>query len=185
MTLYTTMSSPIGELLLVGTEPDEATAGPVLMALSMTRQRTAVTPGPGWRQAREPFADVVRQLGAYFDGELRAFDLTLRTRGSAFQERVWLALEAIPYGTTISYGHLAARIGAGAADARAVGTAVGANPLLLLRPCHRVIGADGALRGYAAGLDRKEFLLRLEGTLPPALELAAPPLDHRARPVRL
>ncbi|MCK9893586.1 methylated-DNA--[protein]-cysteine S-methyltransferase [Frankia sp. AgB32] len=179
--LHTTVSSPIGELLVVGTEPEEADAGPALTALSMTRQRGAVTPGPGWRPAREPFVDVVRQLGAYFDGELRDFDLTLRTRGSVFQERVWRAMETIPYGTTISYGQLAARIGAGRADARAVGTAVGANPLLLLRPCHRVIGADGALRGYAAGLDRKEFLLRLEGTLPPAVEFAA----ARARAVRL
>nr|WP_235948685.1 MGMT family protein [Candidatus Frankia alpina] len=88
---------------------------------------------------------------------------------------VWEALESIPYGTTVSYGQLAGRIGADRRDVRAVGTAVGANPLLLVRPCHRVIGADGALRGFAAGLLRKEFLLRDEGALALTLDLATAP----------
>ncbi|SNQ51578.1 Methylated-DNA--protein-cysteine methyltransferase (6-O-methylguanine-DNA methyltransferase) (MGMT) (O-6-methylguanine-DNA-alkyltransferase) [Frankia canadensis] len=170
MTLYTTMPSPLGELLLAGTDSGDGADGVALTSLSMTRQRGAVAPAAHWQRAREPFAEVVRQLDRYFAGELREFRLTLRSHGSPFQERVWRELEAIPYGTTISYGALAARMGAGRRDARAVGTAVGANPLLLIRPCHRVIGADGALRGFAAGLDRKEFLLRHEGARTPALE---------------
>lgn len=82
--------------------------------------------------------------------------------GSDFQRRVWKALENIPYGTTLSYGEVAARIGASRAAVRAVGTAIGANPLLIVRPCHRVIGASGALTGYAGGLERKRQLLDLE-----------------------
>ncbi len=170
--LYTTLASPVGELLLVGTATDQAPGGLILASLSMPGQRGAAVPAPHWRRAAEPFVAVAGEIEEYFAGERRGFTLTLRTRGTGFQERVWRALEEIPYGTTISYGQLAARIGAGRGEVRAVGAAVGANPLLLVRPCHRVIGADGTLRGFAAGLDRKEFLLRHEGALAPTLDLA-------------
>lgn len=86
-------------------------------------------------------------------------------QGTEFQRRVWGALDTVPYGATVSYGQIAERIGTPGAGVRAVGTAIGRNPLLVVRPCHRVIGADGALRGYAGGLERKEQLLGLEGVL--------------------
>ncbi|EIV91220.1 methylated-DNA--[protein]-cysteine S-methyltransferase [Frankia sp. QA3] len=175
MMVYTTLTSPVGDLLLVGAESDQASGGLALASLSMPQQRGAAVIAPHWRRADEPFAEAARQIAEYFVGERRTFTLTLRTRGTDFQERVWQALESIPYGTTVSYGQLAGRIGAERGEVRAVGTAVGANPLLLLRPCHRVIGADGALRGFAAGLARKEFLLRHEGALAPTLDLAPAP----------
>jgi len=183
--LYATMPSPVGELLVVGVEADDAPGGVALTALSMTRQRSAVAPAAHWRRAPERFVDVVRQIEAYFAGEARMFDLTLHDQGSTFRQRVWRALEAIPYGETISYRELAGRVGAGPRDARAIGSAVGANPLLLVRPCHRVIGADGSLRGFAAGLDRKEFLLRHEGALAPTLDLTPKPRTPASDPVRL
>ncbi|MCM3922317.1 methylated-DNA--[protein]-cysteine S-methyltransferase [Frankia sp. AiPs1] len=169
--LYTTLASPVGELLLVGAATDQAPGGFVLTSLSMPGQRGATVPAPHWRRAPE-LAAAAGEIEEYFAGDRRAFTLALRTGGTGFQERVWRALEEIPYGTTITYGQLAARIGAGSGEVRAVGTAVGANPLLLVRPCHRVIGADGTLRGFAAGLARKEFLLRHEGALAPILDLA-------------
>ena len=102
-----------------------------------------------------------RQLGAYFDGAPDAFDLPLRLEGTPFQRRVWAALLEVSHGTTVSYGALAARIGEPGA-ARAVGAANGQNPLAIVVPCHRVVGAGGALTGYAGGLDRKRALLGLE-----------------------
>ncbi|MCM3886769.1 methylated-DNA--[protein]-cysteine S-methyltransferase [Frankia sp. R82] len=175
-TTYTTLPSPLGDLLLVGIERPDLPTGFALSGLScMTGQPRAARPGPTWRRAPEPFRPAATQLAEYFAGQRHTFDLPLWTGGSAFAERVWRALETIPFGTTITYGQLAGRIGAGRSDARAVGTAVGANPLLLVRPCHRVIGADGRLRGFAAGLDRKEFLLRHEGVLGAALDLPIPP----------
>ncbi|KQC38132.1 methylated-DNA--[protein]-cysteine S-methyltransferase [Frankia sp. ACN1ag] len=170
--LYTTLASPVGELLLVGAATDQAPGGLALASLSMPGQRGAAVPAPHWRRTPELFAAAAEEIEEYFAGERHAFTLTLRTGGTGFQERVWRALEAIPYGATISYGQLAARVGVGRGEVRAVGAAVGANPLLLVRPCHRVIGADGTLRGFAAGLDRKEFLLRHEGALAPTLDLA-------------
>lgn len=106
-------------------------------------------------------AEAVRQLDAYFAGELRAFDLPLRPGGTPFQLTVWEALRRIPYGTTMSYGQLAASIGRPAA-ARAVGGANHHNPLAIVVPCHRVIGADGALTGYGGGLGLKKALLAIE-----------------------
>ena len=103
----------------------------------------------------------VRQLGEYFRGHRRQFDLPLDLRGTAFQRAVWTELMRIPYGTTISYGELAARIGRPRA-ARAVGAAVGANPVPIVIPCHRVIGKTGALVGFGGGLDLKRRLLALE-----------------------
>jgi methylated-DNA-[protein]-cysteine S-methyltransferase len=104
------------------------------------------------------------QLGEYFGGQRRSFDLPLSPQGTEFQQRVWDALRSIPYGQTISYGDLAERI-ADPRAARAVGLAVGSNPLPIVIPCHRVIGADGSMTGFGGGIERKEILLQLEGAL--------------------
>jgi methylated-DNA-[protein]-cysteine S-methyltransferase len=111
--------------------------------------------------------EAAAQLAAYFAGELTAFDLPLDLAGSEFQRRCWLALATIPYGQTVSYGEQARRLGLGPASARAVGAANGQNPLPLVLPCHRVIGADGSLTGFGGGLERKRFLLEHEGALLP------------------
>jgi methylated-DNA-[protein]-cysteine S-methyltransferase len=112
-------------------------------------------------------AKAMRQLGAYFDGELVDFDLLLDLRGSEFQCRCWLALASIPYGQTVSYGEQARRLGLGSDAARAVGAANGQNPVPIVLPCHRVIAANGSLTGYGGGLDVKRFLLEHEGALLP------------------
>lgn len=119
---------------------------------------------PAWRHDPGRFRAAGEQLAAYFAGDLEEFRLELRAEGTAFRERVWAALDAVPYGSTTTYGEIAARIGASRAAVRAVGGAIGANPLLIVRPCHRVIGADGSLTGYAGGLERKVRLLTLEGS---------------------
>src|SRR5581483_304656 len=111
--------------------------------------------------------DAARQLEAYFRGELTAFDLPLDLDGTEFQRRCWLALATIPYGQTVSYGEQARRIGLGADRARAVGAANGQNPLPIVLPCHRVIGAAGSLTGFGGGLETKRFLLEHEGALLP------------------
>ena len=98
---------------------------------------------------------------------LDGFDLTLAPRGTPFQQRIWRALDSVRYGTTISYGELAAQLGVPPDRIVALGAAVGANPLLIVRPCHRVIGADGTMRGYAGGVERKQWLLSHEGILLP------------------
>ncbi|MET8827898.1 methylated-DNA--[protein]-cysteine S-methyltransferase [Streptomyces sp. NPDC004610] len=154
---YTRLGSPLGELLL--------TAGPdaALTSLSVPGQRGGRTVRDGWIHDPALFRAAEEQLTAYFAGELKEFALPLRAPGTPFRERVWQALDAVPYGATTTYGEIAARIGASRIAVRAVGGAVGANPLLVLRACHRVIGADGSLTGYAGGLDRKLRLLELEG----------------------
>ena len=108
--------------------------------------------------------ECVRQLRAYFDGSLTGFDLPLNPQGTPFRKKVWAALQEIPYGETRSYGQLAEMVGQPRA-VRAVGGANHHNPIAILIPCHRVIGADGSLTGYGGGMDKKEFLLRLEGGL--------------------
>lgn len=162
MTAYTTIASPLGDLLLVG---DENT----LTSLSMPGQRNAPVVQPGWRPDAEPFAEVIRQLAGYFAGELTEFDIRLAESGTEFQQRVWRALEEIPYGATTTYGALAERLGVARDRVQALGAAIGANPLLVVRPCHRVIGADGSMRGYAGGVERKVRLLVHEGARQPAL----------------
>lgn len=159
ITYWTTLDSPLGPLLL--------TAGPSgeLTSLSLPGQKGGRTVQPGWRQDPGPFRAAGEQLTAYFAGELTEFRLPLHSTGTPFREQVWAALDAIPYGATVSYGEIAARIGAPRAAVRAVGGAIGANPLLIVRPCHRVIGADGSLTGYAGGLERKVRLLTHEGVL--------------------
>ncbi|MFI1004205.1 methylated-DNA--[protein]-cysteine S-methyltransferase [Streptomyces galbus] len=159
-TYATHVPSPLGPLLL--------TAGPdgALTSLSVPGQRNGREMRADWHADPGPFREATEQLAAYFAGELKEFRLPLRAEGTAFRERVWAALDDVPYGATTSYGEIAARIGAPRAAVRAVGGAIGANPLLVLRPCHRVIGADGSLTGYAGGLERKVRLLTLEGCLP-------------------
>lgn len=168
-TSYTTFDSPLGELLLVGEESATTPGGTALTALSLPQQQRGVTIQPHWRRDPAPFAEVVRQLRAYFAGELTRFELEFRTTGTDFQERVWQALEAIPYGTTTSYGRLAEVLGVPRGEVRALGAAIGANPLLIVHPCHRVIGVDGTMRGYAAGVEAKIALLTHEGALQPTL----------------
>jgi len=104
-----------------------------------------------------------QQLSEYFAGTRREFDLPLRPVGTEFQRRVWDVLATVPWGTTTTYGAIAARLGLPPGASRAVGAANGANPLPVVLPCHRVIGSDGTLTGYAGGLERKALLLRLEG----------------------
>lgn len=158
MAVYTTIDSPIGELLLTG-EP--SADGVVLTALSMGGGK-GVAVREHWTADPAAFGSVAAQLGDYFAGERTEFDLEFTTAGSDFQRGVWQALDGVPYGDTVTYGEIAARIGASRAAVRAVGTAIGSNPLLILRPCHRVIGADGSLTGYAGGVERKQRLLELE-----------------------
>lgn len=164
MTMYATVDSPLGELLLVGEEATAEAGGVALASLSMPGQKGAAVVQDGWIHAPEAFAGIAGQLRAYFEGRLTHFDIAyVEGQGTEFQRRVWCALDTVPYGETVSYGQIAERIGTPGAGVRAVGTAIGRNPLLVVRPCHRVIGADGALRGYAGGLERKERLLGLEG----------------------
>jgi len=164
MSIYQTQSSPIGELLLVG-EPAER--GVALTSVSMTGQRYAPVPRDDWQLAPGAFADATAQLEAYFAGERTAFDLDLAPRGTPFQQRIWQALDSVRYGSTITYGQLAAQLGVPRDRIVALGAAIGANPLLIIRPCHRVIGADGTMRGYAGGVERKQWLLVHEGILLP------------------
>jgi methylated-DNA-[protein]-cysteine S-methyltransferase len=166
MTSYMMTKSPVGELLLAG---EETTDGVALTSVSMSGQRYASVPRDDWRLSPEAFADAVSQLEAYFAGDLTVFDLDLAPRGTPFQQRIWRARDSIRYGTTITYGELAAQLGVPRDRIVALGAAVGANPLLIVRPCHRVIGADGTMRGYAGGVERKQWLLTHEGALHPML----------------
>jgi methylated-DNA-[protein]-cysteine S-methyltransferase len=163
ITVWTSLASPLGDLLLVGEESPTAKGGTALASVSMTGQRNAAVVQPGWVAKAEAFEEVAEQLRAYFAGESTTFDLEFTEHGTEFQRRVWAALEQVPHGRTVSYGELAEQAGLPRGSARAVGTANGSNPLLVVRPCHRVIGADGSLTGYAGGLERKRQLLQLEG----------------------
>ena len=151
---YTWMESPTGRLLLAG--DDER-----LRYILFADGREPAMPQPNWHPSDTPLRETIRQLRAWFAGELRNFDLALAPEGPAFHQRVWRELCNIPYGETISYGELARRIGSPNAS-RAVGRANGANPIPIVIPCHRVIGSNGKLTGYGGGLPRKEFLLGLE-----------------------
>ncbi len=151
---YATYESPVGPLLLAG-EPN------ALHRVSFESSKRSTPPGADWKLDKKPFAEVIRQLQAYFRGELKEFDLPLAMEGTEFQLRVWNALRAIPYGETISYAQLAERIGNPKA-VRAVGLANGSNPIPIIVPCHRVIGSDGSLTGFGGGLSTKKMLLELE-----------------------
>jgi len=121
-------------------------------------------PDPEWQRDDSLFTGVFAQLRAYFAGELTGFDLPLHIGGTAFQNAVWTALADIPFGETVSYGELAGRIGRPTAS-RAVGAANGANPLPIVLPCHRVVGADGSLTGFGGGIETKRALLAHERRL--------------------
>jgi methylated-DNA-[protein]-cysteine S-methyltransferase len=158
-TRWTTIPSPAGELLLTR-------VGGAVTGIWFPPH----TPPTGAVRDDGGFDDVTTQLDEYFRGERTTFDLVLAPHGSEFQRAVWAALLEIPYGETASYVDIARRIGLPTAS-RAVGAANGSNPLPIVVPCHRVIGASGKLTGYAGGLERKRLLLDLESTAPPLLRL--------------
>ena len=151
---YTYLSSPIGSLLLAA----DATG---LREITFPKNGAPVPPQPDWHEDPSAFTEPIRQLRAYFAGDLETFDLPLSPQGTPFQQTVWSELLNIPFGETISYGELAKRIGNPNAS-RAVGLANGSNPIPIVVPCHRVIGANGKLTGYGGGLPIKEKLLALE-----------------------
>ena len=159
MRTHTVIDTPVGPLTIVAEEGQ-------IRCLYMDLQRHRPDDDelgelePGGRDT-EPFKAAADQLDAYFAGDLTTFDLPLAPRGSDFQQRVWAALREIPYGETESYGQLAERIGS-PGGARAVGLANGKNPIGIIIPCHRVVGADGSLTGYGGGIERKRQLLDLE-----------------------
>lgn len=155
--MWTVLPSPIGDLRIIERDGQ-------ISAIEFSPFRQPADGRPlGARSEDHPvLAEAVRQLLAYFDGELTEFDLPLAPRGSDFQQRVWEQLSKIAYGDTASYGEIAGRLGMTNAASRAVGTANGRNPIPIVIPCHRVIGADGTLTGYAGGIERKQTLLELE-----------------------
>jgi methylated-DNA-[protein]-cysteine S-methyltransferase len=158
---FSFLASPIGELLLTGD-------GDALTGIWFPDDRQTTPVDPSWHRDDPVFGEVTRQLTAYFRGELTEFQLQLNAHGTPFQQRVWEALTKIPYGVTTSYGKLAAELGDPRAT-RAVGLANGRNPIPIIIPCHRVIGADGSLTGYGGGMHRKQWLLALEGRALPFL----------------
>ena len=156
MTYYTLIDSPLDPLMLVSD-------GEALTGLYMELQKHVPEVRPDWRknETLPLFARAAEQLRGYFEGALRAFDIPLSLAGTVFQQSVWEELMRIPYGETISYGELARRLGKPGSP-RAVGLANGRNPISIVVPCHRVIGASGKLTGYGGGLDRKAALLDFE-----------------------
>jgi methylated-DNA-[protein]-cysteine S-methyltransferase len=160
--LYTTMESPVGELLLSGD-------GRALSGLGMYSGGTRPRIPEGWRRDDVVFADALAQLDEYFAGTRTQFELALAPQGTPFQRRVWDLLLEIPFGTTTSYGALARTLG-DPLLARAVGLANGRNPIGIVVPCHRVIGADGSLTGYGGGLPNKRWLLDHEARVRTPIE---------------
>ncbi|MCW2812351.1 MAG: methylated-DNA--protein-cysteine methyltransferase [Friedmanniella sp.] len=169
--MWTLVDSPAGPIRVIAIDgavtaieftaepPAEATAR---SSMRVAAARAAVRPA-GDRVDDDPLlVETTRQLTAYFDRELEEFDLPLRPGGTPFQERVWAELRRIGYGRTASYGELATRLGMVKGAARAVGAANGRNPIGIVIPCHRVVGAAGSLSGYAGGVERKQLLLKLE-----------------------
>lgn len=157
---YTYHDSPVGPLLIAGRDD-------VLHVMSFPTGHKRVKPKRDWIRDDTILPEVRRQIDAYFAGELTEFDLKLAPEGSPFELAVWQALQGIPYGETVSYGEIARRIGQPLSAARAVGAANGDNPIPIVIPCHRVIGADGSLTGFGGGLETKEFLLALERRVRP------------------
>lgn len=151
---YTRVKSPVGQLYL-------ASRGGLLCSLLFDPRGGILPSGPEWKESGSPFGEVLRQLEAYFAGELSVFDIPLLLEGTPFQRAAWKELQKIPYGETITYGEQARRMGRPKA-ARAVGGANGRNPVAIVIPCHRVIGSGGRLTGFGGGLDIKQKLLRLE-----------------------
>jgi len=164
--VHTVLATSLGELTVVR---EEGTVTGLYFPRHWPRpDRTAFGP-----RSDEGFEEIARQLGEYLDGDRNEFDLPLKVRGSQFDRRVWELIGSVPYGETTTYGKLAHSLGAGT-EPRDVGAAVGRNPVCIIIPCHRVVGATGRLTGYAGGLDRKRTLLEIEhagraerGTCPP------------------
>ncbi len=156
--LYCYMPSPIGDLLLGG---DECS----LFIIGFPEGKGRVEPHPEWVESNIRFNEEQKQLTEYFRGERKVFDLALSPRGTAFQIQVLDALQEIPFGRTCSYRDIAQKIGRPKA-VRAVGAANGRNPIPIVIPCHRVIGADGSLTGFGGGLEAKAWLLTHEGSAP-------------------
>lgn len=154
---YTELRSPLGELLLLSD-------GESLAGLYYADHRRGPAPSADWRRDKAPFKQVADELAAYFAGESCEFDIRLAPRGSDFQRAVWNELRRIPPGATLTYAELASRLGRPKA-VRAAGAANARNPISIIVPCHRVVGANGALTGYAGGLQRKEWLLTHEAAL--------------------
>jgi methylated-DNA-[protein]-cysteine S-methyltransferase len=159
---YDTMPSPVGELLLTADDSG-------LTSVRFDKEPGGHSPAAGWQRADNATSARARiiaaaraELDAYFAGELTTFTVPLAARGTPFQERVWAALRDIAFGETITYGELARRVGDPGA-VRAVGGANGRNPIPVIVPCHRVIGADGSLTGFGGGIERKRWLVRHEG----------------------
>ncbi len=164
MILYQHIDSPVGPLLLAAGQDG-------LHLIEFQSPRHPMARLPEWREDSNAMLDATRaQLDEYFAGTRKDFDLPLAPQGTAFQKDVWRTLATIPYGETVSYAQLAQRVGKPTAM-RAVGAANGRNPLPIVLPCHRVIGADGSLTGFGGGLPTKQFLLELEGALPRATDL--------------
>lgn len=165
---FTTLPSPVGVLLLTSD-------GRALTGLYLGENAGEPVGGleVGWQRSEEPFRVAIEQLNDYFSGRRREFDVPLAATGTGFQQRVWAALATIPFGETRSYGDIARSLGQPGAS-RAVGLANGQNPISIIVPCHRVIGANGTLTGYGGGLERKRWLLEHEGALAgqPSLSLA-------------
>jgi methylated-DNA-[protein]-cysteine S-methyltransferase len=160
--VYDVVPAPIGRLIV-------ASDGGAIAGVWMANASPADATWLEHRGTDAVLAEARGQLDHYFAGTLRQFTLPLAPNGTDFQRRVWRALGAIPFGTTISYAELARRVGSSAA-VRAVGAANGRNPIPIIVPCHRVIGSDGSLTGFGGGLDRKRWLLQHEGALPAAQE---------------
>lgn len=154
MISYTYLETPVGVLLLEANEDG-------LREIAFSKAGRRLPPQSDWQEDATVFRETIRQLRAYFAGELEEFEIRLAPEGTSFQRRVWTELLNIPYGETASYGELARRIGNPKA-CRAVGLANGSNPIPIIIPCHRVIGSNGKLTGYGGGLPVKEKLLALE-----------------------
>jgi methylated-DNA-[protein]-cysteine S-methyltransferase len=153
-TYYSDIDTPLGQMVVRGD-------GQFVTGLYLPTHKGWRGPDAAWRQSDAPFVAVREQLAEYFAGERQQFDMPLKLAGTPFQQRVWQELVRIPFGTTITYAQLAQRVGRPTAS-RAVGAANARNPISIIVPCHRVIGADGKLTGYAGGLDKKQWLLAFE-----------------------
>lgn len=163
---YRTIDSPIGPLTLAGT------AGDIIELIGFPSGKQKLEPGADWTRDDSAFEEAARQLAEYFDGRRRRFELKLNPGGTPFQMAVLEELQRIPYGETRSYGDIAANLGKPRA-VRAVGAANGRNPLPIVIPCHRVVGADGSLTGFGGGIDTKRWLLALESADGQLLEMEA------------
>lgn len=159
MTRFARFRTPLGTLVAIA-------AGGTLVGLHFEDGRHAPPVAPQWREDpyHSPLRECAEQLADYFAGKRLCFDLPVAPRGTPFQQRVWREIARVPFGETITYAELAARAGS-PGSARAAGAATGRNPLAIVVPCHRIVGANGALIGYAGGLARKERLLDLEASV--------------------